>query len=160
MVRTFPTYPGCPVCGDPAVNPATLNVRWRWDAELACVRGTFTPDHRHTGYAGIMHGGVLSALLDECLAWAAAVQMRTYCVTGELIVRFKAPATLGQPFEMSARAATSRGPYARVEADVRDADGVLIATAEGTYVALPRAQALTMRDALRLTEHDFDVLGL
>lgn len=147
------------MCGDPTVNPATLSMRWWWDAAESCVRGTFTPDHRHTGYAGMMHGGVLSALLDECLAWAAAVQMRTYCVTGELIVRFKAPATLGQPFEMSARAATSRGPYARVEAEVRAADATLIASAEGTYVALPREQALTMRSALRLTDDDLDVLA-
>ncbi len=158
MIRTFPSYPACPVCGDREVNPAALAVRWEWDDERRCVVGRFCPGVEHAGYAGRLHGGILSALLDECLAWASAVERRTYCMTGELSVRFRVPAKLGEPIELTGRALTSWGPYVRAEGEARSPRGELIATASSTFAALSREESLRLQAALRFAPGDLDVL--
>jgi uncharacterized protein (TIGR00369 family) len=147
------------VCGDRAINPAALEVRWWWQEERGRVVGHFVPDGRHSGYAGIMHGGLLSALLDECLAWACAVERRSYCVTGELTVRFKRPAALGDRLEISGWSAARWGRYQKAEGEVRAGDGTLLATVTATFSAMPREQAEALREALRFEPGDLDILA-
>ena len=159
-MRPFPRYPRCPVCGDPAVNPGALGVRWMYDEESAVVVGRFTPGHDHTGYAGRMHGGLVSALLDEAMAWACAVERHVYCVTGELKVRFKGAATPGDELAVTARVVGGGwGPYVKAEGELRSSAGELHATASATFAALPREESLAMRAALVVAPGDLDVLA-
>jgi len=157
--QPFPTYPLCPVCGDPACNPLALGMRWYYDHATARVVGTFVAGACHTGYADTLHGGLLASLLDECLAWACAVARRTYFVTGELTVRYRAAAPLGVPMEVFGAAGEARGPYVRATGGARLADGTLAATAVGTFAAMPRERALHLRQALHVSPGDLDVLA-
>ncbi|MGV8042108.1 MAG: PaaI family thioesterase [Thermoanaerobaculaceae bacterium] len=160
MNQRFPAYPGCPVCGDPNVNPHALGVRWEWDGDASRVVGQFVPGPHHLGYENRMHGGILSALLDEAMAWACAVRVRSYCVTGELQVRFKAAAAVGRPIEISARAdGDGWGPYVRSSGEARAADGTLVAVATATFAAVPRDEARRLRRALAFAPGDLDVLA-
>ena len=159
MLSRFPIYPGCPVCGDPAVNPASLAVTWEWDPVRRLVIGNFTPSNRHAGYAGRMHGGLLATLLDECLAWACAVELRSYCMTGDLRVRFRRPAELGETLEVHGATDGERwGRYIKARGDARSASGEIVAIASASFAALPREEALIMRQALRFQPGDLDVL--
>lgn len=146
------------MCGDPGVNSSTLAMRWRWHATDQTVRGTFSPLERHAGYQGQLHGGVLSALFDECLGWAAAMDRRSYFVTGELVVRFKRPVAIGDTIELVARAGEARGPYARATGEARNASGDLLATALGLFRGVSRERALEVRRCLRFEPSDLDVL--
>lgn len=146
------------MCGDPAVNPAALAVRWWWDAAAGRVVGSFLPGCHHTGYADRLHGGLLAALFDEALAWACAVERRTFCYTGELKVRFKRPIPLGKPLELAAWVCVTRGPYLRAEGNATTAGGGVVATAAGTFATMPRDEALALQHALRLAPGDVNVL--
>ena len=159
MPRPFPVNPRCPVCGDAAVNPAALGVRWFYDADAGRVVGTFTGSSHHSGYADVLHGGIVASLLDECLAWACAVGRGTYFVTGELTLKYKRPAPLGVPVTVTGAATEARGPYVRAAGEARLADGTLVATAVGTFAAMPRDQALALRAGLVLAPEDLDVLA-
>ena len=159
MLRPLPTYPRCPVCGDAAANPAALGVRWYYDENAARVVGTFTAGGNHSGYADTVHGGVLASLLDECLAWACAVGRGTYFVTGELALRYKRAAPLDAALAVGGVVVEARGPYVRADGEVRLADGTLIATATGTFAAMPREKALRLRAALVIGPDDLDVLA-
>lgn len=159
MLRPFPSYPLCPVCGDPSVNPATLGVRWFWDEERRRVVGRFTPAGRHAGYENQVHGGILASLADEALAWACAVERGTYCVTGELSLRFAAPAPLEGALDVWARAGVSWGRYVRATARIELAGGTLAARATGTFAVMPRERALQMRRSLHVGPGDLDVLA-
>ncbi len=159
MLRPFPFYPACPVCGDHEVNPGSLEVRWAWDDERKRAVGRFRPDGRHTGYAGLLHGGLLSAVLDECLAWACAVERKAYCVTGDLQVRFLSPARLGETLEIAGWAVSSWGPYVRAEGEVLSPARDLVASAAGTFAALSRERSEALRGALRFGPGDLDVLA-
>jgi len=48
---------------------------------------------RYNGYKNIVHGGIISTLLDEVMNWAAYAlsKERKYCVTAEMTVRLKKP---------------------------------------------------------------------
>lgn len=157
-LRPFPSYPGCPVCGDPAVNPASLGVAWAWDADRGAAVGRFTPGPLHAGYAGVVHGGLISSLLDECLAWACAVRMRAYCMTGQLDVRFTAPARIGEVIDVSGWSVNSWGRYVSAAGDARSPRRELLASVTATFVALPPARSAELHAALRLRPGDFDVL--
>jgi uncharacterized protein (TIGR00369 family) len=142
------------------VNPHTLSVRWEWDEDSDAVTGRFVPGPHHGGYENRLHGGILTALLDEAMAWASAVRMRSYCVTGDLQVRFKRPAALGQPIEVRARAdGESWGPYVRSTGEALGPDGAILAVASATFAAMPRADAERLRRALRFEAEDLDVLA-
>ena len=158
MLRSFPAYPRCPVCGDPAVNPAALGVRWFYDEEAGRVVGTFTGGRNHSGYADAMHGGIVASLLDECLAWACAVGRGTYFVTGELTLKYKRAAPLDSAITISGAVVEARGPYVRATGEARLGDGTLLASAVGTFAAMPRGKALELRAGLVLGPDDIDVL--
>lgn len=159
MRRRFPTYPMCPVCGDPAVNPATLGVRWWWDEERRLVIGGFQPSPAHAGYENQVHGGILASLADESMAWACAVEVATYCVTGELTLRYAAPAPLDGPLTVTARAETAWAGYVRATARIELADGSPAAVARGTFAAMPRERADRLRQALHISPNDLDVFA-
>lgn len=158
-MHTFPIYPACPVCGDPSVNAATLGVRWSWDPAVRRVLGCFTPGPDHAGYAGRVHGGVLSALLDECMAWACAVERRAYCLTGDLQIRFKAAASLGERIDLHASARDAWGPYLKAQGEARSENGDLLASSVATFAVLPREESLRLRAGLRFQPGDLDVLA-
>jgi len=79
-------------------------------------------------------------------------------MTGELSVRFKVAARLGETIEVTGRALTSWGPYVRAEGEARSPRGELIATASSTFAALPREESLRLQAALRFSPGDWDVL--
>lgn len=157
--QPFPSYPLCPVCGDPARNPLALGVRWFYESEAPRVVGTFTAGDNHTGYEDTLHGGLLASLLDECLAWACAAARGSYFMTGELTLRYKTTAPLGIPIEISGVAGEARGPYVRAHGAARLPDGIVVATASGTFAAIPRGRALHLRQALHIAPGDLDVLA-
>ena len=159
MLRTFPRYPLCPVCGDPAENPATLDVQWWWDPETRRVMGRFTPQEHHAGYPGRMHGGLLAALVDECLAWVGAVSRRGFCMTGELSLRFRRPAATGSEVTVTGWLQESWGPYVRGRAEVHDPERRLLATAVGTFAAMAPEETRRLWHALHRRPEDLDIVA-
>lgn len=159
MPPSFPRYPLCPVCGDPAANPATLDVQWLWDADSRRVVGRFTPGAHHAGYPGRMHGGLLAALVDECLAWVGAVSRRGFCMTGELALRFHHPAATGVEITVTGRLTEAWGPYTRGEAEVRDPAGQLLVSAKGTFAAMSPEGTEQLWRALHRRPGDLDILA-
>lgn len=87
---------------------------------------------------GVVHGGVLSALLDSALGMAvvAAIDPVEWCATLQLSVQFVSGGRRG-PLRASGRM-TRRGPHcAFAEGEVLDARGKLIARAQGTWYVWP-----------------------
>ncbi|HUI45486.1 MAG TPA: PaaI family thioesterase [Nitrospirota bacterium] len=82
----------CYVCGKK--NPGGLAVDFVINAEARSISAVFTPSDIHQGYEGIVHGGILSSLLDEAMV-KLAFNLGIPAVTAEIIVTFKAPATPG-----------------------------------------------------------------
>src|SRR5690242_10451743 len=83
----------CYVCGKK--NPVGLKIDFKINAETRSILGSFTPSRDHQGYEGIVHGGILSSLLDEAMA-KLAYSLGNPAVTAELTVKFKTSAAPGE----------------------------------------------------------------
>jgi len=90
----------CYVCGKK--NSAGLGIEFEIDKTARTIRASFIPTSSHQGYEGIVHGGILSSLLDEAMA-KLAFTVGLPAVTAEITVRFKASAAPGQALLVSGR---------------------------------------------------------
>ena len=114
----------CFACG-PA-NPIGLKLRFEEKEET--YTATFIAGPEHQGYDGIVHGGLVSTLLDEAMAryiYARGVN----AVTARLEVRFRQPTPIGQPLTVAAKIAGKTRNIYELTADIRLPDGSV--TAEG-----------------------------
>ena len=73
----------CYVCGKE--NPAGLGVDFEINREQRTISAKFTPSDNHQGYEGIVHGGILSTLLDEAMG-KLTVSLGIPAVTAEMTV--------------------------------------------------------------------------
>ena len=127
-------YQRCFACG--ARNPDGLRLVFRQEGEAIITE--FTPDLRFQGFPGVVHGGILATLLDETLSRMATAQGR-WMMTARLEVRYRAAAPVGQTLRVSARTLAARARMLTAAGEIRLADdpATVIATAEGTFMALP-----------------------
>ena len=99
-----------------------------------------TLDDRFQGWDEIAHGGILSTILDEVMAWALVAE-DNWGLTARLSVEFKAPVRIGQAIRAEGWITRSRKRIVDTEARVVDAaDGRLLATATGVYLAADAAR--------------------
>ena len=89
------------------------------------------------GWQGIAHGGIALALLDEAMAYAAgSVGFRG--VTASMNTRFRRPVPLETPIEIHGRVEWVRRNVLQLTARVTDAEGAVLAQADGRFVAQGR----------------------
>ena len=129
----------CFVCG--VDNAAGLHAHFYQIDSRTCV-GRFLPDENHQGYPGRVHGGVISAMLDETLGRAVWGDAKTWGVTAELTVRYKSPVPLGEMLTVVGRVTYERRRLFKAEGELLTADGIVAVEAHGTYVKLDLDQIL------------------
>ncbi len=152
--RYLPTYKGCMVCGQKEVNPSTLNLRFRVTQEG--VETPFTACSHQEGYKGIVHGGIITALLDETIGWAVAVEREKYFVTGELTVRFLCPLGIGTTVTVKGWPVEHKSRYSIAKGQIADRDGKVYAKATGKYFLMSDEQARQVHDYLTFQKGDLD----
>jgi len=81
----------CFGCGEE--NPIGLKLKFKWDNGTA--RAEFTPNESHQGWPGIVHGGIISSLLDEAMSNAPYFE-GIPCLTAKMQVRIRRPALTGE----------------------------------------------------------------
>jgi uncharacterized protein (TIGR00369 family) len=131
----LPHTSGCLVCG--RANPHGLHLSLHVDDETGQVTTRWTARHEQIGFDGIVHGGVLASVLDEAMVWAATWAGRRFCVCGELTVRFRESAAVGDELAVTARVETTRSRLITTLAQVRRGDAAILAEASGKYVPVP-----------------------
>jgi len=61
------------------------------------VRSDLTLSEKHVGWENIVHGGVISTVLDEIMGWAVIAFKREFFVTRKIEVRYLRPVTVHTP---------------------------------------------------------------
>jgi uncharacterized protein (TIGR00369 family) len=132
-MRKISGYPGCMACGK--ANPRGLQLDLFWID--GAVETRFVIPAYAQGFPGAAHGGVLCTVLDEVMAWAAIETTGRYCVTGEISVRFLAPAAPGGEVIGRGRVVEDKRRYLVCHGEILGADGRQLAKAEGKFFAVP-----------------------
>ncbi len=129
-MSSLPEFPGCFVCG----RKNERGLKLTFSVENGGVRAEFTPDATLAGYNDTVHGGIVSALLDEAIVWAAYVATGRFGVTAELNIRFLRPLIVGRPCIVSGRLFEDRKKLWKMEAEILDQGGVVVARAMGKVI--------------------------
>ena len=120
----------CFACGKD--NPIGLKLRFDWDGETA--RAEFTPSELHQGWSGIVHGGIISCLLDEAMSYAPLFE-KIDTVTAKLQVRIKRPIPIGEPLLITGNITKRTRKLVETKAAIFLKDGTPVAEATATHLA-------------------------
>jgi len=129
--RQLPWSETCFVCGD--TNPRGLDARFELDAEGRVILET-TVDSHFEGYGGHVHGGVLSAMLDEAAGWAATVAVGRLCLAIEITVKFRRPVPGGTFVKVVGEPVAKESRFFRARATMTNVSGQVMATVEGRFM--------------------------
>jgi len=122
----------CYVCGKE--NPSGLGVDFKINKEARSISAEFVPSEMHQGFEGIVHGGILSALLDEAMA-KLTFSLGIPALTAEMTVKFKAQTAPGQALVISGRLISETKRLIQAEASITRGP-VVVAEATGKLLIL------------------------
>ena len=140
----LPNSRTCFVCGEE--NHAGLQLRFF--VEDGKVKALFQPKPHHCGYANVLHGGLVAALLDETMAWAANRALARMTVTAELKLRYRKPVPGNRPTLVWAEITKSNRRIAYGNSAIVDDTGEEYASAEGSFIPLSVEETLVIDDHL------------
>jgi len=127
----------CFICG--LQNPVGLKLRVR-EVEPGRVESTFTAPEHFQGYPGILHGGIIAAIIDEISgrAWMGPADNPRFMYTAKLEVIYRKHVPIGKPLRLVGRAGQDRGRSADSWAGIYDAEsGELLAEGSTVLVNIP-----------------------
>ena len=134
----------CFVCG--LENPIGLKLAFYQDSAGRVV-AKFTPRQEHQGYPGTVHGGIVTALLDETLG-RVAIPSERWMATGRLNIRFRCPVPLEETVTILGEATSWKKRMLEARGEIKLADGRVAAEATGTFLEMPPERIENMEEAL------------
>jgi acyl-coenzyme A thioesterase PaaI-like protein len=128
-------YQRCFVCGQR--NPYGLHLLFR--VEAGTVVAEFQPREEHQGFPGIIHGGIVAAVLDEALGRTSVLAEKPeWTMTGRLEIRYRRYVPYGPLLRVRASLGTERRRMIQASGVVTltNDEGAVLAEAQGTFMAL------------------------
>ena len=135
MATKQPNSRMCFICG--MENPVGLHLHI-YETEPGMVESTyFAPEH-FQGYPGVLHGGIVSAIIDEisgrALMGSDPMNPR-FMFTAKLEVKYRKNVPIGKPLKLIGKAVKVKSRSAEAWAGIYDAETVEL-LAEGTALLM------------------------
>jgi uncharacterized protein (TIGR00369 family) len=131
----------CFGCG--AGNPHGLQMTFESNGKQ--LRSRLTLPSHFRGWSNLVHGGVLSTILDETMSWTVIRLTGKFILTKGMNIAFKKPVRVGAQL-ISTGSIREYIDERRVLAiaEIRDEDGDLCASSQGEFVLFTKEQFLKM----------------
>lgn len=131
----LPNSRQCFVCG--LENTHGLKLSFYKDGPDSVICNYTVPD-QYQGYPGIVHGGIVTSILDEAVGRVFMIEdPNRFMYTAKLTSRFRHHVPTNQPLKITGQIVKDRGRLAESKAQLFGPDGDLLAEAEALLVALP-----------------------
>ena len=131
-----PNSRSCFVCG--VANPIGLQIKF-YSQGLDEVSAEYTVPENYQGYPGLVHGGIVAAMLDEiCGRALMADDTPRFMYTATLELRYRANVPIGEPLRLVGRALKIKSQTATSHGAIYNAAGELLAEAEALLVNVPQ----------------------
>lgn len=127
----FETNENCFVCG--RNNPGGLHLSFTIDKEKQTLKTTFKASPTYQGWDGIIHGGIISTLLDEAMA-KLVYELGYQAVTASLEIKFKRPAPILEPIFVYGEVTEVAKRLIKARSWITSEDGTVLA--EGKSILL------------------------
>jgi len=138
----------CFVCG--MENPIGLKAFF-YDDDNGRVIVKFTPRQEHQGYPGFVHGGIITALMDEAIG-RVVTSLDIWAVTAKLELKFRQPVPLGEELTIIGEMIRLRSRSFEARGELRLADGAVAVEGYGVYIRLPEEEIEKRRSELGFWE--------
>jgi acyl-coenzyme A thioesterase PaaI-like protein len=129
--------PDCFACGFD--NKHGLNMCFETNGEQ--IRSlVHVPSHLR-GWSNLVHGGIISTMIDETMSWAAIHLLDKFILTKNMNVEFKKPLTIETPIVMYGYIVEQKDERnVTMAADVYDTEGTLYSRGKGEFALFSTAQ--------------------
>jgi len=126
----------CFVCG--RGNPVGLYMQFYDDGELEVFSDYTVPAH-YQGYPGIVHGGVVAAMLDEVVARVSMIgDHHHFMMSVKLQILYRQPVPTEVPLRVVGRILRLRGRLGKAEGRIILPDGTIAAESQMSLADVPR----------------------
>lgn len=136
MPSLQPNSRNCFVCG--VSNPFGLHLKFYETGPGEVTADTIIPE-QYQGYPGVVHGGIVAAMLDEVSGRAlmGSGDATRFMFTARLEVHYRKNVPVGERLQLIGRAGKSRGRSAAASGSIYNAGGELLAEADAILVDVP-----------------------
>ena len=126
----------CFVCG--RSNPVGLYMQFYDDGEIEVFSEYTVPAH-YQGYPGIVHGGVVAAMLDEVVARVSMIgDPHHFMMSVKLQILYRQPVPVETPLRVVGRILRLRGRLGKAEGQILLPDGTVAAESQMSLADVPR----------------------
>lgn len=125
-------------------NQHGLHIQYHLDGDR--VVATWTADEEHAGFPGLVHGGLIAAVLDDVMGRCSVLQRR-WVVTGRMETRYREGAPLGAQLRVEGWTTRFTRRVMQAQSTMTLPDGTMVAEASGTYLPVPPEMIGRMVDA-------------
>ncbi len=124
-------------------NPNGLHMEFFEDGdEVLCF---WRPQNNYQGWIGVIHGGIVSTLIDEAAYWLVARKLQAAAMTARLNVEFRKQLSSSETqITVRAKLQNFRHQLATVHVDVENSHGEVCARGEALYFVLTQEKSREM----------------
>lgn len=103
------------------------------------VQASYTVAQKYQGYPGVVHGGIVAAMLDEIGGRTTmAGDPDRFMMTAKLDIRYRKPVPVETPLILVGHLLKDQGRLAMAHSEIRLPDGTVAAEAEITLAQIPK----------------------
>jgi uncharacterized protein (TIGR00369 family) len=126
------------------VNASGLQMTF-YTNETAVYSKVTVPEHL-CGWNNLVHGGVLTTILDEIMSWSAIYLLKQVAMTKSMTVEFLKPVYVGNSLKAEGLVLDKKGKHeALMEGRIYNEDEVCCASATATFAVFSPAVAKRLR---------------
>ena len=123
----------CFGCGQE--NPHGLQLKLHYDSDTKTAYGEYTATQEYEGLPNIIHGGIVTAMLDETMM-TINKYLEITALTGELSVRYLQPAFINERLYIRGWHVKKNKRVIENRAEIENEMGKVVARAKGKYLEI------------------------